>query len=164
MHTLVLMRAASSPAPAARSHSREQASPLQPQMQRGGCWRPVGTQHLCAVLPHRVCALGLASALRCCRQSARASALYLVCRRWWFSRRLSARYLVCLRRWCCFRLSARGSARYLVYHLHWCCCHLGARASACNLVCRGRCSLADCRLAEAVAPHLCAEACPCENC
>jgi hypothetical protein len=92
----------------------------------------------CAVLPHRVCSLGLASAVHCCGQSARASALYLACGRRWCSRRLSARvsarYLMCLRRWCCFRLSARG---YLVCRLYWCCCHLGARASARNLVCCG---------------------------
>jgi hypothetical protein len=49
-----------------------------------------------------------------------------------------------------------------VCRLHWCCCVLGTRASVRNLVYHGRCSLADCRLAEAVAPHLCAEARPCE--
>jgi hypothetical protein len=115
---LVLMRVASTPPPPCCSFPLARAtSPLHPQMQRGRCWRPVGAQHLCAVLPHRVCSLGLAySAVRCCRQSARASALYLVCRRRWYSRRMSARgrYLVCLRWWCCFRLSARGSTRYLV--------------------------------------------------
>jgi hypothetical protein len=36
-----------------------------------------------STLPHRMRSLGLASAVRCCRQSARASALYLVCRRRW---------------------------------------------------------------------------------
>jgi hypothetical protein len=77
---LVLMRVASippprarCPLPAARSHSREREqapSPLHPQMQMqrgravldGGQW--VHSTHLCAVLPHRVCSLGLASAVR----------------------------------------------------------------------------------------------------